>query len=59
MQSAYLCVIFHVKHQKNLLFLAVLTWFLSFGKRARYNFESFMKRMHIIHKHSLAKQSNW
>ena len=31
MQSAYLCVIFHVKHKKN-LFLAVLTWFLSFGK---------------------------
>ena len=27
-------------------------------KRARYNFESFMKRMQIIHKHSLAKQSN-
>ena len=31
MQSAYLCVIFHVKH-KNLLFLAVLTWFLVLGK---------------------------
>ena len=30
-QSAYLCVIFHVKHKK-LLFLAVLTWFLIFGK---------------------------
>ena len=31
MQSAYLCVIFHVKHKK-LLFLAVLTWFLILGK---------------------------
>ena len=31
MQSAYLCVIFHLKH-KNLLFLAVLTWFLVLGK---------------------------
>ena len=27
-------------------------------KRARDNFESFMRRMHIIHKHSLAKQNN-
>ena len=31
MQNAYLCVIFYVKHKK-LLFLAVLTWFLIFGK---------------------------
>ena len=31
MQSAYLCVIFHVKH-KNSPFLAVLTWFLILGK---------------------------
>ena len=31
MQSAYLCVIFHVKHKK-LPFLAVLTWFLLLGK---------------------------
>ena len=31
MQSAYLCVIFHVKHKK-LPFLAVLTWFLILGK---------------------------
>ena len=31
MQSAWLCVIFHVKHKK-LPFLAVLTWFLLFGK---------------------------
>ena len=31
MQKAYLCVIFHVKHKK-LPFLAVLTWFLIFGK---------------------------
>ena len=31
MQSAYLCVIFHVKHKK-LLFLAVLTCFLILGK---------------------------
>ena len=30
-QSAYLCVIFHVKHRE-LLFLAVLTWFLILGK---------------------------
>ena len=30
-QSAYLCVIFHVKHKK-LLFLVVLTWFLILGK---------------------------
>ena len=31
MQSAYLCVIFHVKHKKT-PFLAVLTWFLILGK---------------------------
>ena len=31
MQSAYLCVIFHVKHKK-WPFLAVLTWFLILGK---------------------------
>ena len=31
MQSAYLCVIFHVKHKKK-PFLAVLTWFLILGK---------------------------
>ena len=31
MQSAYLCVIVHVKHKK-LLFLAVLTWFLILGQ---------------------------
>ena len=31
MQSAYLCVIFHVKHKK-LPFLAVLTWFWILGK---------------------------
>ena len=31
MQSAYLCVIFHVKHKK-LPFLAVYTWFLIPGK---------------------------
>ena len=32
MQSAYLCVIFHVKHKK-LPFLAIfLTWFLTLGK---------------------------
>ena len=31
MQSAYLCVIFHVKYKK-LPFLAVLTWFLILGK---------------------------
>ena len=31
MQSAYLCVISHVKH-KTLPFLAVLTWFLILGK---------------------------
>ena len=31
MQSAYLCVIFHVKHKK-LPFLTVLTLFLIFGK---------------------------
>ena len=31
MQSAYLCVISHVKHQK-LPFLAILTWFLILGK---------------------------
>ena len=31
MQSAYLCVIFHVKHKK-IPFLAVLTWFLILGK---------------------------
>ena len=31
MQSAYLCVIFHVKCKK-LLFLEVLAWFLIFGK---------------------------
>ena len=31
MQSAYACVIFHVKHKK-LPFLAVLTWFLILGK---------------------------
>ena len=31
MQSAYLCVIFHVKHKK-LPPLAVLTWFLNLGK---------------------------
>ena len=30
-QSAYLCVIFHVKHKK-LLFLVVLIWFLILGK---------------------------
>ena len=31
MQSAYLCVIFHVKYKK-LPFLEVLTWFLILGK---------------------------
>ena len=31
MQSAYLCVIFHVKNKK-LPFLAVVTWFLILGK---------------------------
>ena len=31
MQSAYLCVIFHVKQQK-LTLLAFLTWFLILGK---------------------------
>ena len=31
MQSAYLCVIFHVKHKK-LTFVAVVTWFLILGK---------------------------
>ena len=31
MQSAYLCIIFHVKHKK-LPFLAVLTWFPTLGK---------------------------
>ena len=31
MQSAYLCIIFHVKHKK-LPFLAVLTWFPILGK---------------------------
>ena len=31
MQSAYLCVIFHVK-KKKLPFLAVYTWFLILGK---------------------------
>ena len=31
MQSTYLCVIFHVNHQK-LTLLAVLTWFLILGK---------------------------
>ena len=31
MQSAYLCVIFHIEHEK-LSFLAVLSWFLILGK---------------------------
>ena len=30
MQSAYLCVIFHIEHKK--IFLAVLSWFLILGK---------------------------
>ena len=30
MQSAYLCVVFHLKH-KNVVFLAVLTLFLILG----------------------------
>jgi len=31
MQSAYLCVLLHVKHKK-LPFIAVLTWYLILGK---------------------------
>ena len=31
MQSAYLCVILHVKHKK-IVFIAILTWLLLLGK---------------------------
>ena len=31
-QSDYVCVIFHVKHTKKKLFLAILTWFVILGK---------------------------
>ena len=31
-QTAYSCVIFHVKHKKKNTFVAVLTWFLILGK---------------------------